>query len=97
MILTSKETKPKKTCLVKHINGAKKSKKTASSTPLSTDGIDICEWTKKWKNAEGKSTKMYFTIWDFAGQEVYYCTHRSGKTLLNWKFLSSILFYEASF
>ncbi|XP_050400370.2 uncharacterized protein LOC126817438 [Patella vulgata] len=36
-----------------------------------TDGIDICPW--KVKTEEGELT---FSVWDFAGQTVYYNTHQ---------------------
>ncbi|ELU06933.1 hypothetical protein CAPTEDRAFT_226169 [Capitella teleta] len=36
-----------------------------------TDGIDICDWTCKYKE-----DAVTFSIWDFAGQVVYYNTHQ---------------------
>ena len=37
-----------------------------------TDGIDICEWHVPI----GESQPLQFSVWDFAGQTVYYNTHQ---------------------
>ena len=38
-----------------------------------TDGIDIKQWTVR---PVGESENIVFSIWDFAGQSVYYNTHQ---------------------
>ncbi|KAL6054440.1 Myotubularin-like phosphatase domain [Balamuthia mandrillaris] len=47
------------------------------SPPLSTDGIDIEEWRMNvhLPPPEGKK-KVTLSVWDFAGQEIYYSTHQ---------------------
>jgi Leucine-rich repeat (LRR) protein/GTPase SAR1 family protein len=52
-----------------------KSKVTRYKSNLSTDGIDIEQWDRKLKMANGDTVKLIFKAWDFAGQEVYYSTH----------------------
>ena len=36
-----------------------------------TDGIDISTWTVRQSN-----TTLQYSVWDFAGQTVYYNTHQ---------------------
>ena len=38
-----------------------------------TDGIDITSWNAEVK---GRDEPLSFSIWDFAGQTVYYNTHQ---------------------
>ena len=38
-----------------------------------TDGIDIKQWTIK---PVGEKDDIVYSIWDFAGQSVYYNTHQ---------------------
>ena len=38
-----------------------------------TDGIDICEWDVPIKN---EKQPLQYSVWDFAGQTVYYNTHQ---------------------
>ena len=38
-----------------------------------TDGINIKQWTIK---PDGENDDVVFSIWDFAGQSVYYNTHQ---------------------
>lgn len=56
-------------------------------TPLSTDGIDINSWEIPFSDVEPELGEKYmkenwsnkpisFSVWDFAGQEVYYSTHQ---------------------
>lgn len=42
-----------------------------SKTEAITDGIDISTWTVKSDQAE-----LQYSVWDFAGQTVYYNTHQ---------------------
>jgi hypothetical protein len=55
--------------------------------PLSTDGIDINSWEIPFSDVEPELGEKYmrdnwsnkpisFSVWDFAGQEVYYSTHQ---------------------
>jgi hypothetical protein len=50
-----------------------------TDTNISTDGIDIDEWTMKvtFSDKEGKQKKIPVTcaVWDFAGQELYYARY----------------------
>eukprot|EP01113_Clastostelium_recurvatum_P033783 TRINITY_DN4506_c0_g1_i4.p1 TRINITY_DN4506_c0_g1~~TRINITY_DN4506_c0_g1_i4.p1 ORF type:complete len:2236 (+),score=435.24 TRINITY_DN4506_c0_g1_i4:18-6725(+) len=41
---------------------------------LSTDGIDMVDW--KPFHDEDKAKSLTFSIWDFAGQELYHTTHQ---------------------
>ena len=43
-------------------------------TEAITDGIDICEWEVAVRGEES----IHFSVWDFAGQTVYYNTHQVG-------------------
>eukprot|EP01117_Protostelium_nocturnum_P004285 TRINITY_DN1566_c0_g1_i1.p1 TRINITY_DN1566_c0_g1~~TRINITY_DN1566_c0_g1_i1.p1 ORF type:complete len:1485 (+),score=528.53 TRINITY_DN1566_c0_g1_i1:71-4525(+) len=73
-----------KTTLLGAIKGKTKIAKMLSGAPLSTDGIDIAEFSttslKEDKKAKGKektkSVKIDWSAWDFAGQEVYYSSHQ---------------------
>jgi GTPase SAR1 family protein len=38
-----------------------------------TDGIDICEWNVPIENEQ---QPLQYSVWDFAGQTVYYNTHQ---------------------
>ena len=40
-----------------------------------TDGIDICEWDIPIKD---EKHPLQYSVWDFAGQTVYYNTHQVG-------------------
>ena len=42
-----------------------------SETEAITDGIDISTWTVKSDQVE-----LQYSVWDFAGQTVYYNTHQ---------------------
>ena len=60
-----------------------KSLKSTGLSSLSTDGIDIgklhydCKFVDREKSVEEtKKTKVEVSIWDFAGQEIYYTTHQ---------------------
>ena len=37
-----------------------------------TDGIEICDWTV----SDGEGAGLTYSVWDFAGQVVYYNTHQ---------------------
>ena len=39
-----------------------------------TDGIEIMNWTLNLDSEEGKG--LTYSVWDFAGQVVYYNTHQ---------------------
>ena len=43
-----------------------------------TDGIDISKWELPVK---GEKDPLVFSVWDFAGQTVYYNTHQVGQLL----------------
>ena len=43
----------------------------STETEAITDGIDISTWAVKHKNAE-----LQYSVWDLAGQTVYYNTHQ---------------------
>eukprot|EP01113_Clastostelium_recurvatum_P022441 TRINITY_DN2678_c0_g1_i3.p1 TRINITY_DN2678_c0_g1~~TRINITY_DN2678_c0_g1_i3.p1 ORF type:complete len:2207 (+),score=796.21 TRINITY_DN2678_c0_g1_i3:224-6844(+) len=60
-------------CLREEIASDKKRNANPSApSTISTDGIDIGQWDYE---EEGMPT-INFSIWDFAGQEVYYSTHQ---------------------
>ena len=44
----------------------------SNKRPQLTDGIEIKEWTIDLEDA----TKLVYSMWDFAGQSVYYNTHQ---------------------
>lgn len=46
-----------------------------------TDGVDICDWSCK---AEDDQVVTY-SIWDFAGQVVYYNTHQVSGNIGKWQ------------
>ncbi|XP_013397728.1 probable serine/threonine-protein kinase pats1 [Lingula anatina] len=60
-----------KTSLVKAIMSGGGVGETQEAIPQVTDGIDICTWTV----TREKETVSY-SVWDFAGQTVYYNTHQ---------------------
>jgi len=44
---------------------------------ISTDGIDVYDWTVKLKLfSTDEMVNAAFTLWDFAGQSIYYTTHQ---------------------
>ena len=57
-----------------------------------TDGIDITEWkiqTSEMNLPEESTDKdsdepLHFSVWDFAGQTVYYNTHQVGLFDINY-------------
>ncbi|KAL6057002.1 Myotubularin-like phosphatase domain [Balamuthia mandrillaris] len=72
-----------KTSLSYYLQNDKKMDK----APLSTDGIDINQWNipfgqldpalaEKYMKDNWKNDPVTFSVWDFAGQEVYYSTHQ---------------------
>eukprot|EP01133_Synstelium_polycarpum_P006723 gene6723-7816_t len=42
---------------------------------LSTDGIDMDDWRPSAQDDASNAPPVTFSVWDFAGQEVYYATH----------------------
>jgi hypothetical protein len=49
------------------------SSSSSSPPPLSTDGIQISSWAVEGEGeGEGEREDITFSVWDFAGQEVYY-------------------------
>lgn len=46
-----------------------------SDEPI-TDGIDIKNWKIPISGAEKGEDSLMFSVWDFAGQTVYYNTHQ---------------------
>lgn len=48
----------------------------SDSTPNVTDGISICDWTIQLNNKEDEKEELTFSVFDFAGQTVYYNTHQ---------------------
>eukprot|EP01114_Cavostelium_apophysatum_P022155 TRINITY_DN7922_c0_g2_i4.p1 TRINITY_DN7922_c0_g2~~TRINITY_DN7922_c0_g2_i4.p1 ORF type:complete len:1489 (-),score=439.35 TRINITY_DN7922_c0_g2_i4:127-4593(-) len=70
-----------KTTLIRKLNSkkkvdAKKRAVNASVSTISTDGIDIDEWQMHVDFADNKNQPVNFSIWDFAGQELYYASHQ---------------------
>ena len=78
-------------CLTDYVSNKRKEVKSSAGidktlsnatglTSMSTDGIDIGNLDFKilLKNAEQKKTKtkVDLSVWDFAGQEIYYTTHQ---------------------
>lgn len=51
-------------------------KASEEDTPEVTDGIDISNLTKPIDN----ETSIEYSIWDFAGQSVYYNTHQVNRS-----------------
>ena len=49
-----------------------KIKKRSNQKEMITDGIDIKSWRVPVENGDN----LTFSIWDFAGQTVYYNTHQ---------------------
>ncbi|KAL6046584.1 Myotubularin-like phosphatase domain [Balamuthia mandrillaris] len=45
-------------------------------TNISTDGIDIEDLFVPIMTREGEKQKVHVSVWDFAGQELYYTTHQ---------------------
>lgn len=45
----------------------------SNTPPTVTDGIDIVKWKVPLEGADGF---LEFSVWDFAGQSVYYHTHQ---------------------
>lgn len=48
------------------------SRKRSKERPLLTDGIDINDWIVDLED----KTQLIYSMWDFAGQSVYYNTHQ---------------------
>ncbi|XP_033749950.1 uncharacterized protein LOC117334433 [Pecten maximus] len=59
-----------KTSLVKSLM-SKNKKSTLTGADSITDGIDICTWDVKHNN-----DTISYSVWDFAGQTIYYNTHQ---------------------
>lgn len=62
-----------KTSLLNCFLSKKKSTLEKPSPNIATDGIDIHDWVIP--NISGKHD-LSFSVWDFAGQDVYYATHQ---------------------
>ncbi|XP_013415785.1 uncharacterized protein LOC106177527 isoform X2 [Lingula anatina] len=60
-----------KTSLVKAIMSGQGTTEKTTEVPQVTDGIDICTWT-----VTRDSDSISYSVWDFAGQTVYYNTHQ---------------------
>lgn len=50
-----------------------------------TDGIDILTWKVCYDQSGGKENTVTYSVWDFAGQTVYYNTHQVRKVFLGSK------------
>ncbi|XP_064623321.1 uncharacterized protein LOC135485349 isoform X1 [Lineus longissimus] len=61
-----------KTSLVKSLT-ANQLQKESQGTEMITDGIDITNWKIR---EDGSDEELTFSVWDFAGQTVYYNTHQ---------------------
>ncbi len=62
--------------LVKALLSGKYSTKGTTDEEI-TDGIDIAEWTVKIASKDSDYDQaINFSVWDFAGQSVYYNTHQ---------------------
>jgi leucine-rich repeat kinase 2 len=54
-------------------------KKSKGEPNISTDGIDIEDWVITVSFSESgkvKKEKVTVSVWDFAGQELYYSSHQ---------------------
>lgn len=84
LMIVGQENVGKTTLLQRLQNRKHKTKKgqkdNFATISISTDGIDIEEWqlNVNFKTPEGKVKKqpVNFSVWDFAGQELYYTSHQ---------------------
>ncbi|XP_069137453.1 uncharacterized protein [Argopecten irradians] len=60
-----------KTSLVRALMSSLQQKSTLTGADAITDGIDICTW-----DVNHKGETVSYSVWDFAGQTIYYNTHQ---------------------
>jgi small GTP-binding protein len=75
-----------KTALFRCLKESGKTKGSKTPTTISTDGIDIESWdpdmreeaeeNEKVKEGDEETPGIRFSVWDFAGQDIYYSTHQ---------------------